>query len=273
MNSRRRMWPNMLLPLLALLMGLSDGLWRQPAAAPKLLDLQVQGIAVDPETGAPVVILEAPATRQAFPMWIGKQEAQAIAIELQGLSTPRPMTHTLLSNILTNLQVKVERIVIHDLRNSTFFASIFLRQGQSSYTIDARPSDAIAQAIAAQAPMFIAPHVLEAAKTLLPPPPETPSAQVGKKFGMHLQTLDEQLARAFQAPKAEGVLVAFVEAHSQAARDGVHRGDIILSVDGHKTRTLEALMAALTTDEPKPHVLRVVRQQRELMIRLQPPKP
>ena len=272
MNGRRRMWSNTFLLLLGLLLCLSDGLLRHTRAASKLLELQVQGIAVDPETGAPVLILEAPSTRQAFPMWVGQQEAQAIAIGLQGLSTPRPLTHTLLSNILTNLQVKVERIVIHDLRDSTFFASIVLRQEQSSHTIDARPSDAIALAIAARAPMFVSPHVLQTAQALLPSPPETPSTRVGKKFGMHMQPLDEQLAHAFQAPRAEGVLVAFVEPHSQAAQGGVHRGDIILSVDGLETLTLEAIMAALTTDESESHVLQIVRQQREMTLHLQTPK-
>jgi bifunctional DNase/RNase len=139
-------------PALCLLPWLSCALSYQAYAAANvpanLLELQVKGITVDPNGDVPVVILEAPTSHKLFPMWIGKQEAQAIAIELQDVPVPRPLTHMLLKNILTNLQVKVERIVIRDLQDNTFFASIYLQQGQSSHTIDARPSDAIALAIA-----------------------------------------------------------------------------------------------------------------------------
>jgi len=230
--------------------------------------LKVQGITVDPNGEIPVVILEALTSHQAFPMWIGKQEAQAIAIELQGLPVPRPLTHMLLKNILTNLQVKVERIVIRDLQDNTFFASILLRQGDSSHTIDARPSDAIALAIATKAPIFVAPHVLKAVQTLPTTPSQAASQNVAKKFGMHMQTLDERLAHAFQLPQAGGVLIAFVEEHSQAAQDGINRGDVIMRIDGQTVNTLGDLMDVLATDAAEQHVLHVVRQQRELTIRL-----
>jgi bifunctional DNase/RNase len=274
MKRRKRLRLN-ILPLLCLLPWLSGGLWCQGYAATNvptnLLELQVKGITIDPNGDVPVVILEAPTSHEAFPMWIGKQEAQAIAIELQDVPVPRPLTHMLLKNILTNLQVKVERIVIHDLQDNTFFASIYLQQGQSSHTIDARPSDAIALAIATKAPIFVAPHVLQAVQTLPTLPTEPPPALVAKKFGMHMQTLDERLARAFQLPHAGGVLVAFVEAHSQAAQDGINRGDIIMRVDGKTIKTLEDLMGVLATDGPEPHILSVMRQQHEVTIRLQSP--
>ncbi|ETX08029.1 bifunctional nuclease domain-containing protein [Candidatus Entotheonella palauensis] len=275
MKSSRRLRLNMFW-VLCLMAWLSVGMLRYGHAAPyppaNLLELQVKGITIDPDGNVPVVILEAPTSHKAFPMWIGKQEAQAIAIELQGLPTPRPLTHVLLKNILTNLQVKVDRIVIHDLQENTFFASIFLQQGQSNHIIDARPSDAIALAIATKAPILVAPHVLQAVQTIPTAPAEATPQLVAKKFGMHMQTLDERLARAFQLPHAGGVLVAFVEEHSQAARDGINRGDIIMRVDGQSIKTLDDLMAVLTTDSPEQHILEVVRQQREVTIRLQPPE-
>lgn len=274
MKSSRRLRLNMLW-VLCLVAWLSCGLLRHGDAAPgapaNLLELQVKGITVDPDGNVPVVILEAPTSHKAFPMWIGKQEAQAIAIELQGVPAPRPLTHMLLRNILTDLQVKVERIVIHDLQQNTFFASIFLQQGQSSHTIDARPSDAIALAIATKAPILVAPHVLQAVQTIPTARAETTPQLVAKKFGMHMQTLDERLARAFQLPRAGGVLVAFVEEHSQAARDGIHRGDIIMRVDGQAIKTLDDLMTVLTAKSPEQHIFNVMRQQREVTIRLQPP--
>ncbi|ETW99897.1 MAG: hypothetical protein ETSY1_13225 [Candidatus Entotheonella factor] len=274
MKSSRQLRLNMFW-VLCLAAWLSYGLLRHGHAAPtvpdNLLELHVKGITIDPDGNVPVVILEAPTSHKAFPMWIGKQEAQAIAIELQGIPTPRPLTHMLLRNILTNLQVKVERIVIHDLQENTFFASIFLQQGQSRHTIDARPSDAIALAIATKAPILVAPHVLQAVQTIPTAPAQTTPQLVAKKFGMHMQTLDERLARAFQLPRAGGVLVAFVEEHSQAARGGVNRGDIIMRADGQAIKTLDDLMAVLTTDSPEQHVLKVMRQQREVTIHLQPP--
>jgi bifunctional DNase/RNase len=274
MKSSRRLRSN-IFPILCLIPWLSFGLLRQGHAAPNapanLLELQVKGITVDPNGNVPIVILEALTSHKAFPMWIGKEEAQAIAIELQGVPMPRPLTHMLLRNILTNLQVKVERIVIHDLQDNTFFASIFLQQGQSNHTIDARPSDAIALAIAAKAPIFVAPHVLQAVQTIPTSPAEATPKLVAKKFGMHMQTLDERLARAFQLPHAGGVLVASVDEHSQAAQAGVHRGDIIMRVDDQVIKTLDDLMAVLTTEAPEQHRLNVIRQQREVIIRLQPP--
>ncbi len=233
-----------------------------------LLELQVKGITIDPDGNVPVVILEVPTSHRAFPMWIGKQEAQAIAIELEGLPTPRPLTHMLLRNILTNLHVKVERIVIHDLQNNTFFASIFLQQGHDSHTIDARPSDAIALAIATKAPILVAAHVLSAVQMVPTSPPAAGPLQVAKKFGMHMQTLDDRLARAFQLPNTEGVLVAFVEKDSPAERDGVSRGDVITRIDGKTIKTLDELMPILTET---PHVLSVMRQQHAVTIHLQSP--
>ncbi len=276
MKSSRRLRLN-IFPVLCLVLWLSSGTLRRGHAAPTpaapLLELQVKGITVDPDGNVPVVILEAPKRNRAFPMWIGKQEAQAIAIELQEVPTPRPLTHMLLKNILTNLQVKVERIVIHDLQDNTFFASISLQQGQSSHTIDARPSDAIALALATKAPILVAPHVLQAVQTI-PTAPAAPRL-VAKKFGMHMQTLDERLARAFRLPRAGGVLVAFVEEHSQAARHGMSRGDIIMRVDGQAIKTLDDLIAVLNIDSPgspRQHTLKVMRQQREVTIRLPLPE-
>ena len=232
-----------------------------------LLELQVKGIALDPNGQVPVAILESPATQKAFPMWIGRSEDQAIAIELEGVSTPRPLTHILLKNILTQLDVKVQRIVIHDVRDRTFYASVWLQHGAAVHTIDARPSDAIALALGTKAPIFVAPHVLNSVQTVPLQAPK-PTQTLAKKFGMHMQGLDDQLAQAFHLPTTDGVLVAYVEADSQAARHGIRRGDVIIRVDGQPIKTVNDVLVSLTDKTAHQHILLVTRDQGPITIRL-----
>ena len=232
-----------------------------------LLELQVKGIALDPNGQVPVAILESPATQKAFPMWIGRSEAQAIAIELEGVETPRPLTHILLRNILTQLDVNVQRIVIHDVRNRTFYASVWLQHGAAVHTIDARPSDAIALALGTKAPIFVASHVLDSVQTVPLGRPK-PTQTLAKKFGMHMQSLDDQLAQAFQLSTTDGVLVAYVEADSQAARHGVQRGDVIIRVDGQHIKSVQDVLISLTDKTVNQHILLVTRDQAPITIRL-----
>jgi len=232
----------------------------------ELLELQVKGIALDPNGQVPVAILESPATQKAFPMWIGRSEAQAIALELEGVATPRPLTHILLKNILTQLEVEVQRIVIHDVRDRTFYASVWLQHGAAVYTIDARPSDAIALALGAKAPIFVAPHVLDSVQTV-PLKPLKPTQTLAKKFGMHMQSLDDQLAQAFHLSTTDGVLVAYVEADSQAARHGIRRGDVITRVDGQQIKTVKDVLSFFTDKTANQHILVVTRDQAPILIR------
>lgn len=212
----------------------------------KLLELKVRGVTLDPHSEAPIVVLEDVQGHRAFPIWIGMNEAQAIALTLQGAHTPRPLTHALLRNILATLRVDVERVVINDLRDNTFYALIFLRRGQERHTIDARPSDAIALALGVQAPLYVTDKVLQAVRTVtLPAVPPKPS--VTKQLGLHVQELDARLARLFDLPSPEGVLVSFVEEGSPAERSGVQRGDVITAVDATRIKSIADLLAALHT--------------------------
>ncbi len=213
------------------------GVARQPEPD-EVHEMRVKGVTMDPYGQTPIVILEETKGHRAFPIWIGLSEAQAIARALEGIATPRPMTHALLQNILRTLRVDVSRIVINDLRNNTFYATIWLRQGTETLTIDARPSDAIALALSVKAPIFVAPSVLQSVRTV-PLGTRSPSGTTAQKFGMHLQSLDANLAQAFQVPRAEGVLIAFVEAGSPAERHGFRRGDVITDVNGNRIKDLQ----------------------------------
>src|ERR1700741_3017463 len=108
-----------------------------------ILEMKVKGVTMDPQGDTPVVILEEPQGHLAFPIWIGLPEARAIMLELEGDSLPRPLTHILLYNVLTEFHVKIVQIIITGVRDHTFYASLLLRHGEQTLTIDARPSDAI----------------------------------------------------------------------------------------------------------------------------------
>ena len=131
-----------------------------------LLEMKVSGLTIDPVTNTPIVILKDMQENKAIPIWIGLFEASAIATELEHIVFSRPMTHDLLYECIKALDVTVNRIEIVDLRNNTFFASIYLtRQGQT-YSIDARPSDAIALALRARASIFVEENVLEKSRSI-----------------------------------------------------------------------------------------------------------
>lgn len=112
-----------------------------------LIPMKVTGITIDPFTNMPIVILKDFEEKNAVPIWIGLVEASAIASELEGIHSPRPMTHDLLRNILGLLKIKISRIAVMDLRDNTYFATIFLQNDGQEIEIDSRPSDAIALAL------------------------------------------------------------------------------------------------------------------------------
>jgi len=232
-----------------------------------LLEMKVTGVAMDPQGPTPIVILEALKGRQAFPIWIGMHEAQAIALEIEGTSTPRPLTHSLLKNMLTELRVNVVRVVIHDLRDNTFYASILLQHGATTHTLDARPSDAIVLALGVKAPIYVTPQVLQSVHTVTLSPPVPPPASI-KKLGMHIQSLDEKLVDVFHLDSADGVLVSFVEEDSQAERNGIRGGDVITEVDGHHIKGMDDLINPFKDAKVGQEiVLQVLRDRRPLLIR------
>ena len=131
-----------------------------------LIEMKVAGLTIDPITNTPIVILKNIQESKAIPIWIGLLEASAIATELEKIVFPRPMTHDLLNECLKSLNVTVNKIEIVDIRGNTFFANIYLSRGGESFTIDARPSDAIAIALRANAPIFVDENVIEKSRNV-----------------------------------------------------------------------------------------------------------
>lgn len=125
--------------------------------------MQIKGLMLDPTSNTPIVILRDEEDRLFLPIWIGVFEANAIAMELEKAEAPRPMTHDLFHQTLQAAQVSLENVLIRDLRDSTFFATLRLVSGGEPFEIDARPSDALALALRADAPILVLPSVLEKA--------------------------------------------------------------------------------------------------------------
>ena len=132
----------------------------------ELKEVKVMGIVVDPKASNPVVILVDLAGKKALPIWIGVFEAEAISRGLEDVVTLRPMTHDLMKQILDTFRVSVTRVVIHDIKDNTFYANLYLNVDGGELIVDSRPSDAIALAVRVKAPIFVAESVVEATKDL-----------------------------------------------------------------------------------------------------------
>jgi uncharacterized protein len=138
----------------------------------ELVAMSIKGLMLDPVSNSPIVVLKDDDEKFFLPIWVGIFEANAIALQLENITTPRPMTHDLLRNMISELDARVIRIVINDLRDSTFFAQIRLAVGEAgsnrTLEVDARPSDAIALALRTEAPIYVAQSVLDQAQTITP---------------------------------------------------------------------------------------------------------
>jgi len=130
------------------------------------IEMTIKGLMIDPITNMPIVILKDKEGDRVLPIWVGVFEANAIALQIENISTPRPMTHDLLRNILSEIEADVQRIVVCELKENTFYAMIYLDREGQTMAVDARPSDAIALALRTKAPIFVEDDVVESAKGL-----------------------------------------------------------------------------------------------------------
>ena len=154
------------------------------------VEMKVRGLALDPVSNMPIIILRDEEEKRSLPIWVGIFEANAIALELEKISTPRPMTHDLIKNILESVDAKVEKIVVNDLRDNTFFALIHLRLGEEEMTVDSRPSDAIALALRVGAPIFVDEDVVRRAKSVEVAPKESDDQEKLKEWLENLKPED-----------------------------------------------------------------------------------
>ncbi|HEV1995409.1 MAG TPA: bifunctional nuclease family protein [Candidatus Acidoferrum sp.] len=128
------------------------------------VEMKIRGLMMDPVTNMPIVVLKDAQGTAILPIWVGIYEANAIALEIEKVQTPRPMTHDLLKNLLTGLEVRVHKVVVSDLKDDTFFALIWMEREGKLMSMDSRPSDALALALRLDCPIFVDDEVLKNSK-------------------------------------------------------------------------------------------------------------
>jgi bifunctional DNase/RNase len=129
------------------------------------IEMTVKGLIIDPITNVPIVILRDKEGQRVLPIWVGPAEANAIAVQLENMPTQRPMTHDLLKNVIHDLKADIQKIVVSDLKENTFYALIYLKVNGEAVAVDSRPSDAIALALRSRAPIFVEDKVIDHARS------------------------------------------------------------------------------------------------------------
>jgi len=128
------------------------------------VEMKIRGLMMDPVTNMPIVILKNVGSASVLPIWVGIYEANAIALEIEKVSTPRPMTHDLIKTLLVGLDAGIQKVVVNELKDDTFFAVIWVQRNGELISVDARPSDALALALRLDCPIFVDDSVLKTSK-------------------------------------------------------------------------------------------------------------
>lgn len=129
------------------------------------VEMKIRGLMMDPVTNMPIVILRDASGDTILPIWVGIYEANAIALEIEKVSTPRPMTHDLIKNVLTGLDAGIRKVVVSELKDDVFYAVIWVDRNGEMISIDSRPSDALALALRLDCPIYVEEQVLKSSKT------------------------------------------------------------------------------------------------------------
>jgi bifunctional DNase/RNase len=230
-----------------------------------LLQVRVDKLIVDPTTKNPVVSLSGPGNKRTLFIWIGPSEARAIYAELEGIKHFRPFTHDLLARIIRELNGEVKRIIITHARENVYYAVIIINKDGRLVEIDARPSDSLVVALKFEAPVFVTKTLFE--KMSLP---VKGKAEFEDKYGLALQEMTPDLSEYLSLAPAGGAMVSSIRKDSQAAKDGLKTGDIIVEVEGRKVENLESAHKALAESKP-PVKVEVFRGDRLLTLSLNLP--
>jgi bifunctional DNase/RNase len=217
------------------------------------VETKIKTLMLDPNSQVPIVVLETVTDKQVLPIWIDIPEARAIALELEHVKTPRPLTHDLIRNILQGLGATVQRVLITDLRSNTYFATIFLAFKSQETQIDARPSDAIALALRMKAPIYASAQVLAKSKSL-PAVDTRGTKEAQKKLGIQAQDLTAEIAALLDVSFQKGIVVVDVAPGSVAMAAGIQRGDIITKANDQTISSVHELEAFVRSMRPAARV-------------------
>lgn len=229
------------------------------------VEAKIKTLMLDRHTQSPIVVLETVTDKKLLPIWIDVPEARAIALELEHIATPRPLTHDLIRNIIQGLGATLQRVTITDLRNNTYFAALFLELKGQDLQIDARPSDAIAVALRMKAPIYASTQVLAKSKSLPALSNETKEFQ--KKLGVRAQDLTVEVAALLDLSVQRGVLITDVAQGSVAMLAGIQRGDVITKANDQAIQSAHDLEAFLQSTKPQTRIkLEVIKKGKPTLI-------
>jgi len=232
------------------------------------VETKIKTLMLDPYSQSPIVVLETVPDKKLLPIWIDVPEARAIALELEKVATPRPLTHDLIRNIIQGLGATLQRVTITDLRSNTYFAVLFLGIKGQELQIDARPSDAIAVALRMKAPIYASTQVLAKAKSLPSLSNETKEFQ--KKLGVQAQDLTVEVAALLDLSVQRGVLITEVAQGSVAMLAGIQRGDVITKANDQAIQSAHDLEAFLQSKKPQTRIkLEVIKKGKPTLIEIE----
>ncbi len=217
-------------------------------APPPYIEMEVKGVSLDVTGRNPVVLLVDKEGKKTLPIWIGLLEANAIDKELKNLASPRPMTHDLLHSILAQVRVEVKEVKIIELKENTYYATLFLKSNKKVIEVDARPSDAIILALKSKIPILVATKILAEQGIAL-----TQKSAHGERFGIRVQELTPALSSHFNFKNRKGVLVAEVAPSSVSEAAGIKAGDVITKLNSKEVGSVqefEVIFDKLGSDNP-----------------------
>ena len=209
-----------------------------------LVEVKFHNLTVDPRNRQPVVLLADLNNERAILIWIGIFEARAINSEMQGVEPVRPLTHDLLEKIIQQTDAKIERIIITRVDENIFYATILIKQGESTSEIDARPSDSIVMALKFKAPIFVSRQLFDKMAVSI-----SEQKEIEEEYGISVQELSPALTQYLSFESGKGVLVSEVQPGSLAEKDGIKTGDILIEIAGEPVENIILLRAALAKGE------------------------
>lgn len=263
--------------LLTVVLLAATGQAREITAVPAdVVEMEIATVTLDPLSGAPLVLLRNPRGGELVPIFIGAAEARAILFSLHGAELPRPLTHDLLSNVLTAFGARLTRVFVDDLVNDTYLGILELSQPgrDAPLLVDARPSDALALALRADATIHITTRVLEAARDRQYVPLDT--EQIATALGITVVGIDDDIRESLALPDRPGVIVN--QARGAAAEAGITAGMMIVEVNGQPVESpLRYLELIGITPEDEAATITVWEDGREQRFQLDlvpnPPRP